>query len=56
LTFVGAIDEIVRLINPVKQDDKLLQGHEIFATILRIISLYLFWQFAMSFRQNTRRK
>jgi len=48
--------ELVNPLNVFKQDYNLYKGHEFWAMIVRIITVYLFYQFAMAFRQNTRRK
>jgi len=48
----------VELIDPLKifKDDYLYKSKEFWGYVVRIITLYLFWQFIVSFRQNTRRK
>lgn len=48
--------ELINPLNVFKKDYNLYQGHEFWAMIIRIITVYLFYQFAMAFRQNTRRK
>jgi len=49
----------IELINPLnifKKDYDLYKNHEFLAMFIRVIVIYLFWQFTVSFRQNTRRK
>jgi hypothetical protein len=53
------LNRMVELINPAnmfKNTNILYQDKEFIGMIVRIITLYLFYQFAMAFRQNTRRK
>jgi len=58
-TLLNMPNRAMELINPLnvfKKDYNLYDGHEFLAMIVRIITVYLFWQFTMAFRQNTRRK
>ncbi len=49
----------VELINPLsifRRDYHLYEGHAFWAMVVRVISMYLLYQFMMAFRQDTRRK
>jgi len=48
--------ELIDPLNIFKEDNTLYKNHQALGLTIRIISLYLFWQFTMAFRQNTRRK
>ena len=48
--------ELINPLNILKKDYKLYQGQEFWAMLVRVIAMYLFYQFAIAFRQNTRRK
>jgi len=48
--------ELIDPLNIFKKDNTLYANHQALGLTIRIISLYLFWQFAVAFRQNTRRK
>jgi len=48
--------ELINPLNVFKKDYELYKGHEFWAMVVRIITVYLFYQFAIAFRQNTRRK
>jgi len=48
--------ELINPLNILKKDYKLYQEQEFWAMLVRVIVLYLFYQFAIAFRQNTRRK
>lgn len=53
------LDRMVELINPAnmfKNTNKLYQDNEFAGMIIRIITLYLFYQFVIAFRRLTRRK
>lgn len=57
--FVELPHKAVELIDPLKMfkaDDKLYEGKELWGFLVRVTTLYLFWQFITAFRQNTRRK
>jgi len=58
-TLLNIPNRAIELINPLnifKKDYNLYKGHEFWAMIVRVITIYLFYQFTMAFRQNTRRK
>ncbi len=49
----------VSLINPMnifKRGQNMYEGHDFWGTLVRVISMYLIYQFMMAFRQDTRRK
>ena len=52
------LNRAVELINPLNifKSNDLFKGEEFWAMLVRVITIYLFWQFTVSFRQNTRRK
>jgi len=58
-SFLENVNQAVELINPLnifKNHKELYINQEFFEMLVRIITIYLFWQFSISFRQNTRRK
>lgn len=58
-TLLNVPNRAIELINPLnvfKKDYNLYDGQEFWAMLVRIITIYLFYQFTMAFRQNTRRK
>lgn len=57
--FNESLNKAIELIDPLnmfKKDNNLYENHQAIGLTIRIISLYLFWQFLTAFRQNTRRK
>lgn len=48
--------ELINPLNIFRNDYNLYEGEEFWAMIVRVIAMYLFYQFAIAFRQNTRRK
>lgn len=48
--------ELIDPLNMFKVNNDIYKGKEFWGFIIRITTLYLFWQFITSFRQNTRRK
>ena len=59
LGFTESFNKAIELIDPLnmfKKDNNPYQHHQALGFSIRLISLYLFWQFLTAFRQNTRRK
>ena len=59
LGFNESFNKSIELIDPLnmfKNDNNLYENHQALGLTIRVISLYLFWQFITAFRQNTRRK
>ncbi len=59
LLSMQTLNRMIELINPInmfKNSNTLYQGHEFMGMIVRIITIYLFWQFTQAFRQNTKKK
>ncbi len=59
LGFTESFNKAIELIDPLnmfKKDNNLYENHQALGLTIRMVSLYLFWQFLTAFRQNTRRK
>ncbi len=57
--FTCSINTAIQLIDPLgmfKADNDIYEKHQAIGFVIRIITIYLFYQFIMAFRNNTRRK
>ena len=57
--FYPSLNKAIELIDPLKMfkiDDKTYEGHSALGFGIRLITIYLFYQFITAFRSNTRRK
>ncbi len=58
-TLINIPNRAVELINPMnifKRDYHLYEGHDFWGMVVRVVAMYLVYQFMMAFRQDTRRK